>query len=64
MGNNAVVCPWIRSRSECVLNVVSEMVKKFGFCHEEVGCNVMGGVYGSYAMLICFRDCCIICWWS
>ena len=46
MGNNAVVCPWIRGRSECVLNVVSEMVKKFQFCPEVVGCHVVGGFYG------------------
>ena len=61
MCDKGLVCPWIRNRSECVLNVVSEMVKKFQFCHEEVGCKVVGGFYGSYVMSLCFRDCCIIC---
>ena len=53
MGKNVLVCPWIKSRSECVLNVVSQMAKKFQFCPEEVGCNVVGECYGSYVMLIC-----------
>ena len=48
MGNNAVFWPWIRGRSECVINVVSEMVKKFQFCREVLGCNVVGGYYGLY----------------
>ena len=34
MGNNAVCCPWIRSLSGCVLNVVSEEVRKLHTCHE------------------------------
>ena len=61
MGNNAAVCPWLRSRSKCVLNILLEMVKKFQFCHEQVGCNIVGGFYGSYVMLLCSRDCCIMC---
>ena len=47
--------------SNCVLNILSQNVKKFEFGREDEGCNVMGGFYGSYVMLICFRDCCIIC---
>ena len=61
MGNNAVVCLWIRSMSECVLNVVSQTVKEFQFCLEEEKCDVVGGSYGSFVRLVCFRDCCIIC---
>ena len=53
MGNNAVVCLWIRG--------TSEMVKKFQLCLKEEGCNVVGGFYSSYVILLCFRDCCIIC---
>ena len=37
--------------SECVLNVVSERVKKFQFCLEEEGSNVVGGLNGSKVML-------------
>ena len=34
--------------SEYVLNVVSEVVKKFHFCQEGVECNVVGGYQGIY----------------
>ena len=40
--------------SECVLNVVSEVVKKSHCCHEEVGCKVVGGYFGIYV------GCCVL----
>ena len=45
MDNSALVCPWIKSMSGFVLNVVPELVRKFHFCHEGVGCNVVGEYY-------------------
>ena len=55
MGNNAVICPWIRSMSKCVLNVVSQTVKKFQYRLEEVGCNVVGGLYEQLCYVIMFK---------
>ena len=63
MDNIGVVCPWIRSMSKCVFDVVSELVTESHFCHEVVGCSVLGGHY-HLCYLLCFRDCCIICSWS
>ena len=50
--------------SECVSSVLSGMVRKFRFCHEEVGCNVVGEFYGIHVMLLCFKRCCVNSWCS
>ena len=48
MGNSAVVCPWVRGMSGCVLYVVSEVVRKFCIWHEGVGWKFLGGYFGFY----------------
>ena len=60
MGNNAVDCLRIRSMSECVLTVVSEMVKKFQFCLEEERCSLVGGLDGTFVLLIVASSVCAV----
>ena len=54
MGNNEVVCPWIKSMSGCVLHVVSEVVGKFCIRHEGVGWKFVGG-YFDFMLVVMFH---------
>ena len=39
MGNSGVFCMLITSKSKCLLDVVSKVVKKFKFCPEQESFN-------------------------
>ena len=54
MGNSAVVCPWVRGMSGCVLYVVSEVVRRFCIWNEGVGWKFVGGYFG-FMLVVMFQ---------